>query len=335
MVDSSFYKNYGPYSLSDLALKLQCEFMGCKNFKIFDIATLDDAKENEISFFSSNKYFSSLNDTKASVVILQKKYANCSEKNYLISDEPKFLMAEVASIFYPNSDYQNFYFEKKNIKTKFDNSVRISKNSVIHKTASIDKNSCVGSNTIIGPGVVLGRNCIIGDNVSIYFSKVSKNVKIYQGCKIGGEGFGFSIRKGVFKKIPQLGRVLIDENVEVGCNSTIDRGSIGDTVIKKNTMIDNLVHIGHNVKIGKNCIIAAMTGISGSTTIGDYTIIGGQAGISGHLKIGNNVKIAAKSGVMKDIKDGGSVGGYPARNIIDWHRTSVLNKKRLRNEFKK
>ena len=174
--------------------------------------------------------------------------------------------------------------------------------------------------------MILGDNCLIGDNVSIYFSKISDNVKIYQGAKIGGEGFGFAIHKKGFKKIPQLGRVIIDKNVEIGCNSTIDRGSIGDTVIGENSMIDNIVHLGHNVKIGKNCIIAAMTGISGSSTLGDNVLVGGQVGISGHIRIGNNVKIAAKSGVMKNIDDNNSVGGYPAENIIDWHRGTILKK---------
>ena len=134
--------------------------------------------------------------------------------------------------------------------------------------------------------------------------------------------------KNGIKKVPQLGRVIIKENVEIGCNSTIDRGSIGDTVLSENVMIDNLVHIAHNVKIGKNTIIAAMTGISGSTEIGDNVLIGGQVGISGHLKIGDNVKIAAKSGVMKDIPNNSSVGGYPALNIIDWHRSTLMSRKK-------
>jgi len=205
--------------------------------------------------------------------------------------------------------------------------IKCSKKAFIHKSCSIGKNCEIGSFVKIGPGVSIGDNCLIGDNVSIYYSKISNNVKLYQGVKIGGEGFGFIAKKDFFKKIPQLGRVIIKENVEIGCNSTVDRGSIGDTVISKNTMIDNLVHIAHNVKIGENSIIAAMTGISGSTEIGKNAMIGGQVGISGHVKIGDNVKIAAKSGIMKDIPSNSNIGGYPAENIIDWHRGTIFLRK--------
>ena len=237
-------------------------------------------------------------------------------------------MAQVASTFYPDCEYPNFSYPDSKKKKSF------SDNQFIHKDSEIGDNCIIGSFVKIGPGVKIGSNCIIGDNVSIYYSIISDNVKIYNGVRIGGEGFGFISSKNFFKKIPQLGRVIIKDNVEIGCNSTVDRGSIGDTIISKNVMIDNLVHVGHNVKIGENTIIAAMTGISGSCEIGKNSMIGGQVGISGHLKIGNNVKIAAKSGVMKNITDNTSVGGYPAVNIIDWHRSTVLNKKKS-NEKKR
>ena len=185
----------------------------------------------------------------------------------------------------------------------------------------------IGNNSVIGPGVVIGDNCLIGDNVSIYFSIIGDNAKIYQGVRLGSEGFGFIMKGNSFKKIPQLGRVVIGNHVEVGSNTTIDRGSIGDTIVGNYTMIDNIVHLGHNVKIGERCIIAAMTGISGSTSIGNNVIIGGQVGISGHLSIGNNVKIAAKTGVMKNIDDNSVIAGYPSEKISDWHRNTVILKK--------
>ena len=324
MIDKCFYNNVGPFTLSDIASKLNLEFSGDPNFKIEDIATLDLASPKEISFFHKNKYRDQLNNTKAGVLILEKtenKNINF-KKNILFSDDPYLTMAFTASIFYPDCDYPNFSFPNSK-KNKL-----ISENCFIHEDSIIGNNCIFGSFVKIGPGVKIGSNCIIGDNVSIYYSIISNNVKIYNGVKIGGEGFGFISAKNFFKKIPQLGRVIIEDNVEIGCNSTVDRGSIGDTIISKNVMIDNLVHVAHNVKIGKNTIIAAMTGISGSCNIGNNTMIGGQVGISGHLKIGNNVKIAAKSGVMKDIPDNSSVGGYPAVNIIDWHRSSILNKRK-------
>ena len=314
MIDKDFYKNFGPFSLSELALKIDAELHGDKNKKVLDIASLDDAGSSEISFYHNSKYKNDLEKTKAGVIVVGKSCDIKSEKNYLIVEDPYVAMAKIASIFYPNCEYQNFYFDHNESKNLLDESVKCSKNVYIHKDSKIGKNCQIGSFVKIGPGVSIGDNCLIGDNVSIYYAKLSNNVKLYQGVKIGGEGFGFIAKKDFFKKIPQLGRVIISENVEIGCNSTVDRGSIGDTVISKNTMIDNLVHIAHNVKIGENCIIAAMTGISGSTEIGKNAMIGGQVGISGHVKIGDNVKIAAKSGIMKDIPNNSNIGGYPAEN---------------------
>ncbi len=323
MIDKSFYNNVGPFTLSAIASKLNLEFLGDPNFKIEDIATLDLALPNEISFFHKNKYKDQLYYTKAGVIILKKaesKNIN-NKKKIIFSNDPYLSMAEIASIFYPDCEYPNFSFPKSKQNSSFEN-------CYIHEDSQIGDNCVMGSFVKIGPGVKIGSNCVIGDNVNIYYSIISNNVKIYNGVRLGCEGFGFISGKNFFKKIPQLGRVIVEDNVEIGCNSTVDRGSIGDTIISKNVMIDNLVHVAHNVKIGQNTIIAAMTGISGSCEIGDNCMIGGQVGISGHLKIGNNVKIAAKSGVMKNIPDNVSVGGYPAVNIIDWHRSTILTKKK-------
>ena len=336
MIDKDFYKNLGPFTLNDLSLKLDGNLLGDKEKKVFDIGTLDIATESEISFFHNSRYKSAYENTNAGAVVVGKSFKKSDNiKNFIVVDDPYIGMAKIASIFYPECDYQNFYFDSNDLIGNLDKSIKCSKDVFIHKNAKIGKNCSIGSFVKIGPGVIIGENCTIGDNVSIYYSIISKNVKIYQGVKVGCEGFGFIAKENFFKKIPQLGRVLIEENCEIGCNSTIDRGSIGDTIISKNTMIDNLVHIAHNVKIGENSIIAAMTGISGSTEIGKNVMIGGQAGISGHLKIGNNVKIAAKSGIMKNIPDNSNVGGYPAENIIDWHRATLLLRKQINDKKKR
>ena len=330
MIDKNFYKNKGPFPLSYLISQLDLDYTGDKEFVISDIAPLDSAGPNEITFFHDKKYENEFKKTRAGAIIIDKKLFSKSDlnRNYILSDSPYFTMAHVASIFYPNSDYPNFFYNEDERMKNIDSRNNITSNSFIHKDSFIGKNCVIGSFVKIGPGVKIGDNCVIGDNVNIYFSLISDNVKIYNGAKIGGEGFGFVPGKNAIKKVPQLGRVIIKKNSEIGCNATIDRGSIGDTIISENVMIDNLVHIAHNVKIGKNTIIAAMTGISGSVQIGDYVMIGGQVGISGHLKIGNNVKIAAKSGIMKNIDDNMSVGGYPAVSIIDWHRSTINRKKR-------
>ena len=327
MVDHNFYRKTGPHSLSKLAEMLSCEFIGNGEILINDISTLEEARVNDISFFHKNKYLESLKKTKSQVILVDKNFNLDLNKNLIICQDPYYSMAKVALIFYPDSIYPNYYFKDVDRSIEFDKSNMISSNTFIHKKAKIGKNCKIGFNSFIGPNVIIGDNCLIGDNVSIYFSIIGKNVKIYQGVRIGSEGFGFIMQQNSIQKIPQLGRVIIGDCVEIGANTTIDRGSIGDTKIGKLTMLDNLVHVAHNVTIGNNCIIAAMTGISGSTMIGNNVLIGGQVGISGHINIGNNVKIAAKSGIMKNIKDNNVVGGYPADNILDWHRNTLILKK--------
>ncbi len=333
MVDPSFYENNGPFTLGEIAQHLGCEFLGDKGKIIKDISTIEDANSSEICFFVK-KYKRYFSNSSAGAFIVNKVEKDSTKRNFILSINPHLDMAKVASLFYPSYEYPNFFFDGENNQSNFDKSIKVSENSYIHKTAKIGLNTKIGFNSIIGPGVVLGENSIIGDNVSIYFSLIGKNVRIYQGVKLGSEGFGFIMEKNIFKKIPQLGRVIIGNNVEIGANSTIDRGSIGDTIVGNSCMIDNIVHLGHNVKLGENCIIAAMTGISGSTTIGNNVIIGGQVGISGHLSIGNNVTIAAKTGVMKDIKDNSIIAGYPSEKIQDWHRNTILLKQ-LRKHGKK
>ena len=326
MVDSSFYKKKGPFTLKQISEKIECNLIGDENKIISDLASMDEANDQQICFLTS-KYKNYYKISKAGAFIISEDIQLLKDKNSLISKNPHFDMAIVASLFYPESEYPKFYFSESDILKHNNKSSKICPNVLIHKSAKIGMNCEIGNNSVIGPGVVIGDNCLIGDNVSIYFSIIGDNAKIYQGVRLGSEGFGFIMKGNSFKKIPQLGRVVIGNHVEVGSNTTIDRGSIGDTIVGNYTMIDNIVHLGHNVKIGERCIIAAMTGISGSTSIGDNVIIGGQVGISGHLSIGNNVKIAAKTGVMKNIDDNSVIAGYPSEKISDWHRNTVILKK--------
>ena len=332
MVDTSFYNNKGPFTLEKISHSIGCELIGDKDKVIHDIAPIEDASDNEICFFVDNKYKKYLKKSNIGALIVKKNSAEELKGNFIISSNPHYDMAKVASIFYPESEYPNFYFSSSENNEKLNKYVKFSHNSFIHKSAKIGKNCQIGINSVIGPGVILGDNCLIGDNVSIYYSLIGNNVKIYQGVRLGSEGFGFIMNDKQFKKIPQLGRVIIENNIEIGANCTVDRGSIGDTIIGEYSMIDNMVHLGHNVRIGKKCIIAAMTGISGSTSIGNNVIIGGQVGISGHLKIGNDVKIAAKTGVMKNIADGSTIAGYPSEKILDWHRNTIILKKLRKND---
>ena len=195
----------------------------------------------------------------------------------------------------------------KNLKlVKFGNNVLVGKN------VKIDKNTFIGSNTIIEHNVKIGKNCVIGSNVIIKNALIGDRVVLQDNCKIGQKGFGFIPLKDKNIKFPHIGRVIIEDDVEIASGCTIDRGSVDDTSIGKNTYLDNQVHIAHNVKIGSNCLIAGQVGFAGSANIGNNVSIGGQAGVSGHLSVGNNVKIGGGSGVVKDIKDNQIVMGYPA-----------------------
>ena len=285
-----------------------------KKIKLNNIKSLGEATKLDLTFYDSKKYKNLANQTKARYCIttenLSKDLPKSIEK--IIVRKVLVELARVSKIMYPFSDldYPDFSL-KKPVKSKF-KTVKFGNNVLIGKNVKIGKNSQIGANTIIEHDVQIGDNCIIGSTVIIKNSLIDKRVVIQDNCKIGQKGFGFLPNKGKNFKFPHFGKVVINSDVEIASGCTIDRGSIDDTVIGKNTYIDNQVHIAHNVKIGEDCMIAGQVGFAGSSTIGNNVSIGGQAGISGHLKIGNNVRIGGGSGVVKDIDDNQVVMGYPA-----------------------
>ena len=292
-------------------------FPNRKNFqeiKFQDVKPLDKAKKYDITFFDSIKYKNLAINTKASFCITTQKLEKFLPKKIdrIIVKNVLFELAKVLKAIYINADIDFPDSSLKPCNKKDFKSVKFGNNVLIGKNVKIGKSSIIGSNTIIEHDVVLGKNCVVGSNVVLKNSILGNNVVIQDGCKVGTKGFGFIPIKDENLKFPHIGRVLISDNVEIASGCTIDRGSIDDTEIGKNTYLDNQVHIAHNVKIGSNCMIAGQVGFAGSSTIGNNVSIGGQAGISGHLKIGNNVKIGGGSGVVKDIEDNQVVMGYPA-----------------------
>ena len=241
-----------------------------------------------------------------------------SKINKIIVKNVLFELARITKLIYPFSDidYPDLTLKKPS-KSTYKN-VRFGNNVLIGKNVRIGKNSIIGSNSIIEKNVLIGNNNIIGSDVIIKNSILGNNVVIQDGCRIGQKGFGFIPIKGKNIKFPHIGKVKIDDNVEIASGCTIDRGSIDDTIIGKNTYLDNQVHIAHNVQIGSDCMIAGQVGFAGSSKLGNNVSIGGQAGISGHLKIGNNVKIGGGSGVVKDIEDNQVVMGYPAMPLKEF-----------------
>jgi UDP-3-O-[3-hydroxymyristoyl] glucosamine N-acyltransferase len=317
-----FFKNNGPFKLSEIqnVLNLKTDQIN-KDLEITDIKDLQNSKTNEITFFHSKKYKITANNTKASFCLTTENLKNELPKKCkpIIVDNVLVSTSIITSKFYPDSINDDFDITVNTINnTEFNNKVSFGKNVLIGQNVSIGSNCLIGHNTIIEKNVYIGDNCAIGSNTIVRNTLIKNNVKILDNCVIGKHGFGFFPTQNKNLRYPHMGIVIIEDNCEIGCGSTIDRGSMSNTTIGKNTYLDNQIHIAHNVKIGENSIIAGQVGIAGSSIIGNNVKIGGQAGISGHLKIGNNVEIAGGSGVIKDIPDNSKVMGYPAKNIREF-----------------
>ena len=318
-MNNLFFKNKGPFKIDQL-LKLS-GITNKDNFtkvKVTDIKDLAAATNNEISFFHSKKYENLASKTKALFCITTNNLSKIlpTQCKKIIVNNVLISTAMITKIFYPTSVTDDFDHNVKEIsKTSFKKNVKFGKNVLVGKNVKIGKNCLIGHNTILESNVVIGNNCSIGSNVIIRNTIIKNDVNILDGCVVGKKGFGFFPQKEKNFRYPHIGTVVINDNVEIGCGSTIDRGSMSNTIIGKNTFLDNQVHIAHNNIIGDNCIIAGQVGFAGSSTLGNNVMIGGQAGISGHLKIGNNVQIAGGSGVIKNIPDNSRVMGYPAKDL--------------------
>tara|TARA_Y100000591_G_scaffold331372_1_gene365094 strand:+ start:1221 stop:2225 length:1005 start_codon:yes stop_codon:yes gene_type:complete len=322
IMSNPFFKNQGPLKISFLIKSLNLNYSNLNlDQKIKDIKDLYSSKENDITFFHSKKYTSLANRTKASHCLTTETLKNELPKSCmpLVVQNVLLCTSKVTSLFYPDSINDDFDETVANISdTKFKDKVIFGKNILIGNNVSIGSNCKIGHNTIIEKNVVIGDNCSIGSNNIIRNTLIKNNVKILDNCVIGKHGFGFFPDKDNNLRYPHIGIVLIEDNCEIGCGATIDRGSMSNTIIGKNTYLDNQIHIAHNVKIGENSIIAGQVGIAGSSIIGNNVKIGGQAGISGHLQIGNNVEIGGGSGVIRNIPDNSKVMGYPAKNIREF-----------------
>ena len=318
-----FFKNTGPYVINDLLKLIKLDNQSFPTEKVLDIKDLNSAENGEITFFHSKKYTDLAKITKASYCLTTENLKSYLPKNckMIITDKVLLHTALITKIFYPDSvtdHYDNTAVEIE--QTIYKNKVKHGKNVLIGKNVKIGANCLIGHNSIIEKNVTIGDNCSIGSNVIIRNSLIKNNVHILDSCVVGKKGFGFFPDKNSNFRYPQVGIVIIEDNAEIGCGSTIDRGSLSNTIVGKNTYLDNQIHIAHNVKIGENCIIAGQVGFAGSSTLGNNVMIGGQAGISGHLKIGNNVQIGGGSGVIKNISDNSKVMGYPAKDLKNFIR---------------
>lgn len=338
MADPRFFTVAGPFTLARLA-----EISGADlapgadpGAEMSDVAPLEVAGPGTVSFLDNRKYVAAFEGSRAGACVVHPDLADKAPAGMalLLSKDPYRAYAHIAQAFYPTRAPEPWVAPTAYVDpaAKVGEGCRIEPGAFVGARAEIGVRCRIGVNAVVADGVVLGDDCIVGANATVQFAVVGSRVNIYPGARIGQDGFGFAMGPQGHLKMPQLGRVVIGDDVEIGANATIDRGAGPDTVIGAGSMIDNLVQIGHNVQLGRGCVIVAQVGISGSTRLGDFVAAGGQAGIAGHLKIGSGARIAAQAGLMRDVGPGETVGGSPAVPMTEWLRQSAALSKLARKK---
>ncbi|MGH6872002.1 MAG: UDP-3-O-(3-hydroxymyristoyl)glucosamine N-acyltransferase [Rhizomicrobium sp.] len=326
MADPRFFDNRGPFALADLCARIGAGFGGADgSASVADVAALEGAGPRHLAFCLGKPSAKAFAQSGAGFCLIPNGFAPQSVPpgmTVLRCASPQHAFTSASRLFYPQSDLAVWdQAAAIHASAKVDPSATLAPGVVIGPGAEIGAGTAIGPNTVIGRGVAIGRNCQVGSNATITHSLIGDGVLIFPGAQIGSPGFGFASSSAGHVKVPQLGRVIIQDNAEIGACTTIDRGALGDTVVGEGTKIDNLVQIGHNTKIGRHCVMAAQVGISGSCEIGDFVIMGGQAGIGDHARIGAGARLAGRTGVMPgELPGGQDYGGTPARPVKEWAR---------------
>jgi UDP-3-O-[3-hydroxymyristoyl] glucosamine N-acyltransferase len=295
-----------PYTAAEIAKLLGGEVLGEASLMLRGFAPADRAQPGDLTFAENESYFARAEQSAASAIIIDGS-ATSSRKTLIRVPNARIAFAKVLPLFFPEPV----------LPAGIHPSAVVSASARVDPTAHIGPHCIVGEKARIGPRSVLqglnyvGADCLLGEDVNLFpnvtlypRTEVGDRVRIHAGTVVGSDGFGYVLDNGLHRKVPQIGNVIICDDVELGANVTIDRGALGPTIVGKGTKVDNLVQIAHNVTVGENCIIVSQAGIAGSTKLGNYVILGGQVGLAGHLKIGNRVSVAAQSGVMNNIPDG-------------------------------
>lgn len=330
MADPRFYSRSGPFSLAELGAVAGFEAPDV-DLKVSDIASLETADATQLAFFSNPKLAEQLKESAAAAVLIKPQHVDLCPDGMvaLACDDPYRSMAQISQAFYPlaaqsrpmpgdNQDGHGVHPD-----AKIGDDVSIAPNALIGPKAEIGDGCSIGAGAIIGHGVVLGRQCTIGANVSIGYALLGDRVIIHSGATIGSDGFGFAPGAS-HVKIPQIGRVILQADVEIGANGAIDRGALGDTIIGEGSKLDNLVHIAHNVQLGRHCFLTACCAVAGSSTLGDYVQMGGQSAVGGHITVGDRCVISANATVLSSFPADMQVAGVPARVRNDLYRDQAF-----------
>jgi UDP-3-O-[3-hydroxymyristoyl] glucosamine N-acyltransferase len=331
MADPRFFLNRGPFRLGQVAALAEAELIGGSAEQLVrDVASLEEATEHDVTFLDNRKYVPQAGRTRAAACLIRPGVADelAAGVARLVSTDPYRAFTRVASAFYPDAGDPGGRTPPPassagawvHPEARVDPTCSIAPGAVIEVAAELGARCRIGANAVVGGGVVLGEDCVIGPGATLSHALLGDRVVVHAGVRIGQDGFGFAMGEGGHLKVPQLGRVLIGDDVEIGANATIDRGSGPDTVIGRGCKIDNLVMIAHNVHLGPGCIVVAQTGISGSTRIGAGSVLAAQVGVIGHLTIGPRVQLAARSAVIRDLPGDQVYGGAPAVPVKEWRR---------------
>lgn len=336
--DPRFFQSTGPHTLAAVADAAQGDAPP-RRLMLVGVAPLQAAEPNQVSFLDNRKYIRLLEETRAGAVIVHPELAKRVPPTAvpIVTAEPHAGWARVAALFFPQPPAHPGIHPSAVVAAdaNIDPTVEVGPLAVIGSRVTIGPRCRIGPLATIGDGVILGRDCRIGSHVSISHALLGDRVVLYPGARIGQDGFGFAITPDGFITVPQIGRAILEDDVEVGANTTIDRGAMHDTVIGAGTRLDNLVQIGHNVRIGRCCVLVAQVGVSGSTVLDDFVMVGGQAGLAGHLKIGRGARVAAQSGVIGDVPAGAEYMGFPAEPSRGFLRGIATLRRLARRDPKK
>ena len=328
MVDTNFHRFAGSRSLASLLREVAFEYaLDGEGPTIEGAEELHTAGPAHVALAAQVDYREALQRTQAGVVLVSERLLPDVPPGSLgiVAPDPHLLFVRMLELLYPTTvhDVVGALVEAHGQPPVMERDVRIGPGVVIGPGVEIGRDTVIGPNTVIGAGVTIGRNVTIGANCTIECAYIGNNVVLHAGARIGAEGFGWLDHGRSNRKIPQLGRTILQDRVEIGANSAVDRGALGDTVVGEGTKIDNLCQIGHNCRIGRNCLIAGVSGLAGSTILEDSVMIGAGVLTTGHLTIGAGSIVLARSVVTKDVKRGGRVGGYPAQDVHAWRRETA------------